>query len=250
MIDKYWNLFSDYITSNYDLSNDLVNIKYEHTKRVANLMVLLANRLNLSNEEMYLAYLIGLFHDLGRFLEAIKYDKFQGNNFDHALYGNKVLFDNNLISKFNILNSWYPIIKESVFYHNKKELPDNLDNKTLLFAKMIRDTDKIDILKVVADIKAEKFQSTPKLELIDLYLNNKPIDLNLIDTTSEMVLLRLSFMKNLYFDESKEILKATSNKEYYLNKVQVASDYQELFNFLVSKIDEKEKEKKYVRNQI
>ena len=250
MIERYWDLFSDYITSNYNLSNKLVDLKYQHTKRVANYMVLLGNRLALENNDLVLAYLIGLFHDLGRFEEAIKYDKFKGNNFDHALYSNKILFDSNLISKFGIPKSWYSIIEKAIFYHNKKELPDDMDPRTLLFAKMIRDADKIDIMKVVADMGLEKFCDTPKLELIDLYLDDKPIDLKLIDNSSEMVLLRLSFMKNLYFEESKKILEATGNKEYYINHVQVDENYQELFDFLVSKIDKKEKEKKYVRDKI
>ena len=83
---------------------------------------------------------------------------------------------------------------------------------------------------------------------MDLYLNNKPIDLKLIDNKSERTLLRLSFMKNLYFDKSKDILEKTNNINRYLSKVKVSLELQELFEFLVSKINEEEKEKKYVRD--
>ena len=111
-----------------------------------------------------------------------------------------------------------------------------------------RDIDKIDIIRVVSELYEEEFTTTPKFELMDLYLNNKPIDLKLIDNKSERTLLRLSFMKNLYFDKSKDILEKTGNINRYLSKVKVSLELQELFEFLVSKINEEEKEKKYVRD--
>ena len=55
-------------------------------------------------------------------------------------------------------------------------------------------------------------------------------------------------MKNLYFDKSKDILEKTGNINRYLSKVKVSLELQELFEFLVSKINEEEKEKKYVRD--
>lgn len=248
MIDWYWELFSNYIKENYDLNDKLILAKYEHTKRVANLMVLLANRLNLDSNEMCLAYLIGLFHDLGRFYEATEFKAFKNISFDHANYSNKILFEDNFIEKFNIPDSLYEIIKKAVYYHNKKELVDDLKPLEELFCKMIRDIDKIDIIRVVSELYEEEFTTTPKFELMDLYLNNKPIDLRLIDNKSERTLLRLSFMKNLYFDKSKDILEKTGNINRYLSKVKVSLELQELFDFLVSKINEEEKEKKYVRD--
>ena len=66
-INDYWLIFTNFVKENYDLEDELIELKYNHTKRVANLMILIASKMNLSTREIILAYLIGLFHDLGRF---------------------------------------------------------------------------------------------------------------------------------------------------------------------------------------
>ena len=101
---------SNYVKSNYDINDKLIEIKYEHSKRVANLMILIASKMNLSKREMLLAYFIGLFHDLGRFEQAVREHKFDNSNFDHAAYSNKILFQDDFISKFDIPHELYDVI--------------------------------------------------------------------------------------------------------------------------------------------
>ena len=91
----------------------------------------------------------------------------------------------------------------------------------------------------------QSFTSVPKNEIMDAYLNNQTIDSRLIENLSERVVLNLSFMKDLYFLESKEVLSKTGNKEKYLESVLVDDKLEEMFLFLVSQIDRKEK--KYVK---
>ena len=58
--------FNDYYEQYKDISTR-IEIKYYHSFNVANYMYELADRLILSEEDMYLAKTIGLLHDLGRF---------------------------------------------------------------------------------------------------------------------------------------------------------------------------------------
>ena len=133
------------------------------------------------------------------------------------------------------------------YFHNKKDIPSNLDEYEALFVKMIRDADKIDIIRVMSNFYQE-FSVPPKNELMDKYLSGDTIDLKLINNKSEKALLHLSFMKDLSFVESFEVLKETGNIESYLNNINVKEEYKELFDFLVSQI--KEKEKEYVKYKI
>ena len=43
-------------------------------------------------------------------------------------------------------------METAVVHHGRKALPPDLDDRTLLFAKLIRDADKLDIFRIVADI--------------------------------------------------------------------------------------------------
>lgn len=237
--------FSNYVKSNYDLSDKLIEIKYEHSKRVANLMILIASKMNLSKREMLLAYFIGLFHDLGRFEQAVIEHKFDNSSFDHGLYSNKILFEEGFIDKFNIPHELYDVIKVAIYYHNKKDIPNDLKGSYELFTKLIRDADKIDIIRVMTENFKQSFTSVPKNEIMDAYLNNQTIDSKLIENLSERVVLNLSFMKDLYFLESREVLESTGNKEKYLDSVLVDENLEEMFLFLVSQINRKEK--KYVK---
>ena len=101
----------------------------------------------------------------------------------------------------------------------------------------------------IYNVKIKNINKTNKVQ--KLLLNGELKEekmVKLIDNKSERTLLRLSFMKNLYFDKSKDILEKTNNINRYLSKVKVGLELQELFEFLVSKINEEEKEKKYVRD--
>lgn len=246
-INDYWLIFTNFVKENYDLEDELIELKYNHTKRVANLMILIASKMNLSTREIILAYLIGLFHDLGRFEQVNREHKFTNLHFDHGAYSNKILFNDNLINKFEVSSNLYLLIRKAVYFHNKKDIPSNLDEYEALFVKMIRDADKIDIIRVMSN-SYQEFSVSPKNELMDKYLSGDTLDLKLINNKSEKALLHLSFMKDLSFAESFEVLKETGNIESYLSNINVKEEYKELFDFLVSQI--KEKEKKYVKYKI
>ena len=246
-IHDYWLIFTNYVKENYDLEDGLIELKYHHTNRVANLMVLIASKMNLADKDIMLAYLIGLFHDLGRFEQVNREHKFTNLHFDHGAYSNKILFNDNLISKFEVPTELHLLIRKAVYFHNKKDIPSNLDEYEALFVKMIRDADKIDIIRVMSN-SYQEFSVPPKNELMEKYLNDDTLDLRLINNKSEKALLHLSFMKDLSFAESFEVLKETGNIESYLNNINVKEEYKELFDFLVSQIEEKEK--KYVKYKI
>ena len=89
-MDKYLEYFTNYVYKNYDMNDNLINKKYYHSLRVAKLMIILAKKLNLSNEDIELAFKIGLCHDLGRFQEVVRNGQFNNQIFDHGAYSNKI----------------------------------------------------------------------------------------------------------------------------------------------------------------
>lgn len=140
-------LFDEYV-ANYDKDNPKVALKIEHTYRVMEASKNVAMSLGLDQDEIDLASLIGLLHDIGRFEQLKRYNCFiDSKTIDHALLGVQILFDDNLISKFDIDQKDYPLIYKAIFNHNKYKIAEGLSEHEMLHCKIIHDADKIDIFK-------------------------------------------------------------------------------------------------------
>ena len=134
----YLAVFNEYV-STFDMKDLMIKSKYEHTFRVIRYASEIARSINLSVEDIELAKICALFHDIGRFQQASIYHSFiDSETIDHGDLGsdiikNKLKIDNN-------------ILYISTKYHNKYSIPSNLDEREKLFSKITRDADKLDIM--------------------------------------------------------------------------------------------------------
>ena len=95
-------VFKEYV-SNYNLQDGKIALKVAHILRVSELSKKIATSLNLSEEDIKLAELIGLLHDIGRFEQVRKYNTFIDKiSINHGEYGVKILFEDNLIEKLDV----------------------------------------------------------------------------------------------------------------------------------------------------
>ncbi len=163
---KYFKEYTDSF-KNQDLKG--FNLKITHTYQVINNIKIISKNLNLSKEDQQLAELIALLHDIGRFNELVITKKFDNNNFNHALYGSNLLFEDKLIRNFIEDNKYDYIIKFAIENHNKLAIEKTSNEKELLFAKLIRDADKIDIYRVNKELPLNEIYP----EIID---SNKDIE--------------------------------------------------------------------------
>lgn len=131
------------------------NLKVVHTYHVVDNAKMIATKLGLSEEDIHLAELIALLHDIGRFEEITFLKQFDSVKFDHASYGVKMLFEDNMIRNFIIDDSYDEIIKIAINNHSRLNIEDGLDERTLLHAKIIRDADKLDNFRVKKEEKIE-----------------------------------------------------------------------------------------------
>ena len=145
-INKSRQAFKDFINQ-YD-EQPGYNLKVVHTYHVSSNAKELAEKLNLSKEDIDLAELIGLLHDIGRFEELKVMNGFDSVKFNHAEYGVKMLFTDNLIRNFIEDSTYDEIIKNAISNHNKLKIDDNLDERSMLHSKIIRDADKLDNYRV------------------------------------------------------------------------------------------------------
>ena len=218
----------------YDRNNILIKTKYTHTYQVVELMAELAYRLNLTSKEIELAKVIGLLHDIGRFEQIKQFNIISDvkTKFDHADFGCDYLFNNHHIRDFGINedSKEATIIKDAIINHNKYKIENINNKKSLLFAKMIRDTDKIDIYRAVAIRDGWYFNANEITEeVLKEFSMKKTINTKKLKTKSDQVLFYLAFIFDINFNESLDILVHTDNFDLFLSVIEVSEDSEKLW---------------------
>ena len=80
-------VFQEY-TDLYDSTDEKIRLKIYHTYRVAEICERIAQSLSLSKEDVDLAWLLGMLHDVGRFEQLKRYGTFSdAQSIDHAHFG-------------------------------------------------------------------------------------------------------------------------------------------------------------------
>ena len=145
MLNKLQKEFDDY-TKDY-LKYYRCELKYNHSYRVMELSKIISESISLSEDDIELSQIIGLLHDIGRFDQFKYYNSFVDiNTIDHGDLGVYLLKKDNNIRNYIIDSKYDNIIYNAIRNHNKFIIDSNLDDRELLFSKIIRDADKIDIM--------------------------------------------------------------------------------------------------------
>ena len=202
-------------TENFNTKDKNVKRKQQHSIRVMKIAEQIATNLKLSEEQIQLATLIGLLHDIGRFKQYT--DIGLGNNlegFDHGDYGTKLLFKEGLIRKFIETNKYDEIIKKSIKNHNKFSIEAGLTQEELLFAKLIRDADKTDIFYLLIIGEEKTIWETDNMnneivtnEIYREFIENKHINYKNIETSGDILVAHFAYIYYLYFKPTLRIFK-------------------------------------------
>ena len=221
-INKSIEEFKKY-TSEYDMTNKNIDRKYYHSYRVMNESKYIAESLNLSQEQIDLATLIGLLHDIARFEQMKRYGTFRDAiSVDHGDLGAEILKENNFIRNFVEDDKYDDIILTAIRNHNKYKIEDDLDDEKLLQAKIIRDADKLDIFYEGAEIfwsDQEERDSVYNLKIRDEYfkefIQKKAIGRQKDQNGLEGLLVFIAFIFDMNFEVSLDKIA----KEDYINKI-------------------------------
>lgn len=171
--NKAKRTFQDYLKQ-YDLTDGKIKLKIRHTFGVITLSEYIGKDLKLKEEDIELAKIIALLHDVGRFEQIKVFDDFRDyETLDHAELGVKILFEDNLIRNFIEEDIYDNIILKAIKNHNKLNIEDNLNEEELLHAKIIRDADKTDNFRVKANDNFEDIFNSSKEKLENAAISDK-----------------------------------------------------------------------------
>lgn len=153
---KALDAFAAYIRP-YDAADPKVKLKIDHTYRVAALCRRIAQSIALPPADADLAWLCGLLHDVGRFEQLRRFGTFDdAHSIDHAAASAEVLFDRRHIRDYLTDDAADALLRTAVAQHSAYRLPDGLDRRTKQFCEILRDADKVDILRVNVEVPMEE----------------------------------------------------------------------------------------------
>ena len=206
-------------TQNYDLENENIQRKQLHSLRVMEISKEIAKGLQLDQEEIELATLIGLLHDIARFEQYTQFKTYKDlESFDHGDFGAQILEKD--IRKYVENKQFDEIIIKAVKNHNKFKIEEGLTKTEELYAKIIRDADKIDILYETVEIfwkgkESEVENSVISEDVIQQIEDKSQIKQKLEESPVDKIMKFIAFIFDMNFKISFKILK----DEDYINKI-------------------------------
>jgi len=214
--------FRDY-TSAYNLNEAKVKLKVDHTFRVAALSDAITDSLGMAGYDKDLAWLLGMLHDIGRFEQVRRYHTFRDAlSINHAELSADILFWDGLIRNFiNVgadcpLSGDYLLIEKVIRLHNVFQLPDDLTERELRFATILRDADKLDIVRVnvetprseIYNVQEDIFlESEITDEVYEAILQRQNLFRNMMKTPADLMLGHVSFVFGLVYPVSVRLMK-------------------------------------------
>lgn len=203
--------FDEY-ASHYDMDNPRIALKASHTHRVAQNADRIARSLGMAADAVDLAWLLGILHDVGRFEQIRIYDTFSdAASESHAAISARVLFDEGRIRDYVDDASEDELMRRAVATHSAYELPRGLDGRTRTFCDILRDADKVDILKVncvesrediygVSEEELEASELSPAV--VDAFYGHRTIPTAIKRTPADFIVGHVCFAYGMVYPES------------------------------------------------
>ena len=201
---------------------DEVDLKIEHSYLVRDRCKEIARWLKLSDRDVELAAITGLFHDLGRFRQAVKFgtmnDVITGSHGEMS--ADIFLCD---APKDGLGDKEISIIDSALRYHNVFKLPEKLSGRALRFTQLARDADKLDIFRFYTD-KTEKRsfrfiapegEGAYSSNMLENVLQGKNLQVSGIQNKNDRKLMQVSLVYDINFGYSFQFVL----EKRYLDKI-------------------------------
>jgi putative nucleotidyltransferase with HDIG domain len=244
---KKW--FTDYVHTFIFVDKGIqqnIDLKIDHTMRVCKEILNIGAQLGLDENELRLSEIIALLHDIGRFEQISRYQTFMDSkSVDHAELGIKIL------KHFEVLRQFDDSIKEIIYCaiknHSKPSLPVVEDEICMLFTKLIRDADKLDIWNVVTGYyhSNEKGKNgaivldmpdTPgiSVEVYSSLMNKTIVNIEHVKNLNDFKLLQAGWIFDINFQPTLDCIKKRRYIELIREVLPESNEVDEIFGLIRS----------------
>jgi hypothetical protein len=201
---------SSYLCRDDDIRTNTL-LKEHHTYRVCDFADAIASSLELGGNELCCAKIIALLHDIGRFEQYAVYRTFSDvHSENHSAIALRVIAENRLLD--DITEKDKMLICRAIECHNMQNLPHDLEERTMIHAKIIRDADKLDIMPITLEYFKQrtrtknpalegKLPDTPgfSMEIVSLVAAGRTVSNGMRRNYNDLKLVQLSWMLDLNF---------------------------------------------------
>ena len=256
-IINFKRFFSTYVRtflSQDKESQKNVLLKIIHTFNVCKNIKDLAGDLFSDINNILLAETVALFHDIGRFQQYAQYKTFNdGFSVNHGVLGAEIVSNSKILVGLPIREQ--DLIINSIRFHNSLFMPEGLDRDTATYLKLIRDADKLDIWRVFAqyyEMPEQERASAAMLglpdkkdftkDILSYIYDKKLIPLSNVKTVNDFILMQLSWVFDLNFKKSYQMLLNTKDIEKLIEKLPDTEDVKDATSFIMDYINSRTRE--------
>ena len=249
---KLW--FNNYVktfkTDDAEYNKNII-LKEEHTKRVCAEIIEIGMHSGLNDEELSLAEITALLHDVGRFEQYARYGTFaDSKSEDHGALGIRITEEHGILKQLD--DETKNVILSSVKYHNRAFIPSGESETILFYSRLVRDADKLDILRVVTEYYHRKHGSrngTLELDLPDTpgisqevyrdLMNRKIVDIKNLKNLNDFKLFQIGWIFDINFNKTRGLIKERGYFEKIRDALPKIKEVDDIFQTVYSFFDQK-----------
>ena len=251
--DLLSNRFNNYLGSlniTDPVVREHIDFKADHTFRVASNIMTIACKSGFSDTDVQIARIIALTHDIGRFQQFIRFKTFDDSiSVNHAELGVDIIKE---ISFFKdiVEDHYLPLILTAILNHNVQRVDPRLNEKALLFTRLIRDADKVDIwniltwkdvvFKILDDPEAETEYDVPE-HILECFRTEQIVPSAI--TLNDYRLLRLSWIYDMNFPATFDLIQKNDLVSKILAKVPPSKEKDEISVHILHYVSRRGREK-------
>jgi len=247
--------FEEYVAGFYgddEFINANVKLREDHTWRTCQEILYIGNKLGLSAHQKRVAEVIALFHDIGRFEQFVRFRTYiDAVSVHHSLLGAQILRQKRVLESLE--SQQQELIIKAVEYHADKQLPQDLDGPCLMFTKLIRDADKLDIYYMVLR-HYRQYKKNPQDSSLGLGLPDHPecsphvvrkllrresVDYGELRTLNDLKLMQLGWVYHANFAATLERLKESRFLEMLAGSLPSTADTETIKQRIFSYVDDR-----------
>ena len=194
----------------------MMELKRIHTDCVVRNAELIADGEGFDARAREAALAAALLHDTGRYEQLRRYNTFRdSDSVDHAVFSHDIVKERGWLDG----DAQKTAVLSAVLYHNRRDVPDDMDALTAVVAHTVRDADKLDIFRVLEDQVAHtdwrkdsrafwnlKVDAPPTPIVVACIEEGRPVDYQNIRVLADFVMIQVGWMMSgLRFRTSRRL---------------------------------------------